>query len=74
MEFIKVKAATGEVVTAEELGGADLHCRTSGVTDHFANDDHHALSIGRKIISTFNYTKNIPVIFLVILLNLIIGN
>ena len=39
-----VKAATGEVVTAEELGGADVHCRTSGVADHYANNDHHALA------------------------------
>ncbi|KAF1314518.1 Methylcrotonoyl-coa carboxylase beta chain, mitochondrial, partial [Globisporangium splendens] len=52
-----VKAATGEVVTPEELGGADVHCRTSGVTDHFANNDHHALEITRRIISNLNYTK-----------------
>jgi 3-methylcrotonyl-CoA carboxylase beta subunit len=38
-----VKAATGEVVTPEELGGADVHCRTSGVTDHYAEDDFHAI-------------------------------
>ena len=37
-----VKAATGEVVTPEELGGADVHCRTSGVTDHYTEDDFHA--------------------------------
>ena len=37
-----VKAATGEIVTAEQLGGADLHCRTSGVTDHLADNDEHA--------------------------------
>eukprot|EP00163_Fabomonas_tropica_P011321 TRINITY_DN2198_c0_g1_i2.p1 TRINITY_DN2198_c0_g1~~TRINITY_DN2198_c0_g1_i2.p1 ORF type:complete len:397 (+),score=124.02 TRINITY_DN2198_c0_g1_i2:790-1980(+) len=54
-----VKAATGEVVTAEELGGADLHCRTSGVTDHFATDDHHALSLARRIVSTLN-TRRTP--------------
>ncbi len=47
-----VKAATGEVVTAEELGGGDLHSRTSGVTDHLADDDAHALQIVRQIIST----------------------
>ena len=47
-----VKAATGEVVTAEELGGGDLHSRTSGVTDHLAEDDAHALQIVRQIIST----------------------
>src|SRR3712207_4847551 len=47
-----VKAATGEEVTAEELGGGDLHSRTSGVTDHLANDDGHALQIVRRIVST----------------------
>ncbi|MFH2036563.1 MAG: carboxyl transferase domain-containing protein, partial [Candidatus Zixiibacteriota bacterium] len=49
-----VKAATGEVVTAEELGGADVHCRTSGVTDHYAQNDKHALQIARNIIENFN--------------------
>jgi 3-methylcrotonyl-CoA carboxylase beta subunit len=48
-----VKAATGEVVTAEELGGGLLHSRTSGVTDHLADDDAHALRIVRGIVSTF---------------------
>jgi 3-methylcrotonyl-CoA carboxylase beta subunit len=48
-----VKAATGEVVTAEELGGGDVHARTSGVADHLADDDEHALQIVRSIISTF---------------------
>ncbi len=47
-----VKAATGEVVTAEELGGGLLHARTSGVTDHLADDDAHALSIVRSIVAT----------------------
>ncbi|MFZ2501204.1 MAG: carboxyl transferase domain-containing protein, partial [Nocardioides sp.] len=47
-----VKAATGEVVTAEELGGGDVHARTSGVADHLANDDRHALEILRSIINT----------------------
>jgi len=47
-----VKAATGEVVTAEELGGGDLHSRISGVTDHLANDDAHALRIVRSIVGT----------------------
>ncbi len=47
-----VKAATGEVVTAEELGGGDLHSKTSGVTDHLANDDRDALRIVRRIVST----------------------
>ncbi|HKX12072.1 MAG TPA: carboxyl transferase domain-containing protein, partial [bacterium] len=49
-----VKAATGEVVTAEELGGADVHCRKSGVTDHFAEDDGHALEIARDILAHLN--------------------
>ena len=52
-----VKAATGEVVTAEELGGADLHSRTSGVTDHVANDDAHALAIARHIVANLNRVK-----------------
>ncbi|HYS34118.1 MAG TPA: carboxyl transferase domain-containing protein [Pseudonocardiaceae bacterium] len=47
-----VKAATGEVVSAEDLGGGDLHSRTSGVTDHLADDDEHALRIVRTIVST----------------------
>ncbi|SEN63060.1 carboxyl transferase domain-containing protein [Actinacidiphila rubida] len=47
-----VKAATGEVVTAEELGGGEVHARTSGVTDHLAEDDAHALSIVRDIVAT----------------------
>ncbi|GAA2962924.1 carboxyl transferase domain-containing protein [Actinokineospora diospyrosa] len=47
-----VKAATGEVVTAEELGGGDVHSRVSGVTDHLADDDAHALRIVRSIVST----------------------
>jgi 3-methylcrotonyl-CoA carboxylase beta subunit len=47
-----VKAATGEIVTAEELGGGDLHSRRSGVTDHLATDDHHALQIVRDIVAT----------------------
>jgi 3-methylcrotonyl-CoA carboxylase beta subunit len=46
-----VKAATGEVVTAEELGGADVHTRTSGVADHLAEDDRHALDLVRNIVS-----------------------
>ena len=49
-----VKAATGEVVTAEELGGADLHCSRSGVTDHFAENDNHALELTRNIVSNLN--------------------
>ncbi|HXF77920.1 MAG TPA: carboxyl transferase domain-containing protein [Usitatibacter sp.] len=46
-----VKAATGEVVSAEDLGGGDVHSRTSGVTDHLADDDRHALAIAREIIA-----------------------
>jgi len=53
-----VKAATGEVVSAEELGGADVHARKSGVADHYAQDDHHALSIARRIVANLN-TKRI---------------
>lgn len=53
-----VKAATGETVSAEDLGGADLHCRTSGVTDHYALDDEHALDITRRIVSNLNMVKN----------------
>ena len=46
-----VKAATGEVVTAEELGGADVHSRQSGVTDHYAQNDAHAIGIARRIVA-----------------------
>ncbi|KAJ3218555.1 Methylcrotonoyl-CoA carboxylase beta chain, mitochondrial [Dinochytrium kinnereticum] len=53
-----VKAATGEVVSAEDLGGADLHSKVSGVTDHLAMNDAHALSIGRRIVANLNYAKN----------------
>lgn len=52
-----VKAATGEVVSAEELGGADLHCKTSGVTDHYAQNDHHALALARQSIASLNRQK-----------------
>jgi 3-methylcrotonyl-CoA carboxylase beta subunit len=54
-----VKAATGEVVTAEELGGADVHSRVSGVTDHYANDDRHALALARSIVGTLNRPKRV---------------
>ncbi len=47
-----VKAATGEIVTPEDLGGGDIHSRVSGVTDHLANNDHHALHIVRDIVAT----------------------
>src|SRR5581483_3402816 len=49
-----VKAATGEDVSAEDLGGADVHTRKSGVADHFADDDRHALEIVRSIVETLN--------------------
>lgn len=49
-----VKAATGEEVTAEELGGADVHCKTSGVTDHYAQNDEDALAITRSIVAHLN--------------------
>lgn len=49
-----VKAATGEEVSAEDLGGADLHCKTSGVTDHYATDDEHALYLARQVVSSLN--------------------
>src|SRR5437773_510180 len=55
-----VKAATGEIVTAEELGGADVHSRISGVTDHYALDDRHALGIARRIIGKLNSVKQMP--------------
>ena len=54
-----VKAATGEIVSAEELGGADVHTRISGVADHFAQDDHHALAIARRIVGNLNRPKRI---------------
>ena len=56
-----VKAATGEEVTAEELGGADVHSRISGVTDHYALNDEHALAIVRAIVSNLNRRKDYPV-------------
>src|SRR4029077_10844654 len=49
-----VKAATGEVVTAEELGGADVHSRQSGVTDHYAQNDAHAIGIARRMAARLN--------------------
>jgi 3-methylcrotonyl-CoA carboxylase beta subunit len=52
-----VKAATGEVVSAEDLGGADLHCKTSGVTDHYAQNDHHALELARQSVAHLNRQK-----------------
>ncbi|MFD5743281.1 carboxyl transferase domain-containing protein [Streptomyces massasporeus] len=55
-----VKAATGEVVTAEELGGGEVHSRTSGVTDHLAENDAHALRIVRTIVSTLPSRGALP--------------
>jgi acetyl-CoA carboxylase carboxyltransferase component len=55
-----VKAATGEDVTAEELGGADVHTRLSGVADYFADDDEHAIELCRTVVSTFNTAKHLP--------------
>jgi acetyl-CoA carboxylase carboxyltransferase component len=55
-----VKAATGEEVSAEELGGADVHTRLSGVADYLADDDAHALSLARTIVSTLNTSKTMP--------------
>ena len=56
-----VKAATGEEVSAEDLGGADVHSRTSGVTDHYAVDDYHAIAIARRIVGNLNRVKRAPV-------------
>src|SRR5690349_9473018 len=55
-----VKAATGEEVTAEELGGADVHTRVSGVADYFADDDAHALALCRTVVSTLTSAKAMP--------------
>jgi acetyl-CoA carboxylase carboxyltransferase component len=55
-----VKAATGEEVTAEDLGGADVHTRMSGVADYFAEDDEHAIELCRTIVSTLHTVKQLP--------------
>ena len=52
-----VKAATGEVVSAEDLGGAEVHTKVSGVADHLARDDHHAIAIARRIVANLNRPK-----------------
>ena len=57
-----VKAATGEDVSAEELGGADLHTRVSGVADHYAVDDEHALAIVRRIVKNLNRRKDVRLV------------
>ncbi|TIN54240.1 MAG: methylcrotonoyl-CoA carboxylase, partial [Mesorhizobium sp.] len=54
-----VKAATGEDVSAEDLGGADVHTRLSGVADHYALDDDHALAICRRIVKNLNRNKTV---------------
>jgi 3-methylcrotonyl-CoA carboxylase beta subunit len=56
-----VKAATGEVVSAEELGGADVHARHSGVADHYAANDRHALAICRRIVGNLNTRKTVDI-------------
>jgi 3-methylcrotonyl-CoA carboxylase beta subunit len=55
-----VKAATGEEVSAQDLGGAEVHCEMSGVTDHFAEDDQHAIEITRDIVANLNKRKSVP--------------
>ncbi|XP_057350489.1 methylcrotonoyl-CoA carboxylase beta chain, mitochondrial isoform X3 [Manis pentadactyla] len=57
----QVKAATGEEVSTEDLGGADLHCRKSGVSDYCALDDNHALHLTRKVVRNLNYQKKLDV-------------
>jgi len=56
-----VKAATGEVVSAEDLGGADVHARRSGVADHYAADDAHALALARRVVANLNSRKNVDI-------------
>nr|CAB3263681.1 methylcrotonoyl-CoA carboxylase beta chain, mitochondrial [Phallusia mammillata] len=56
-----VQAATGEIVSAEDLGGADLHCSRSGVTDHYAQDDTHALHLARTVVENLNIKKEVDV-------------
>ena len=56
--YWQVAAATGEQVSAEDLGGADLHCSRSGVTDHYAIDDTHALHIARRVVANLNRHKS----------------
>ena len=56
-----VKAATGEVISAEELGGGDLHARRSGVVDHLAENDEHALAIVRDIVARLNSVKQVDI-------------
>ncbi len=53
-----VKAATGEVVSSEDLGGGDVHTRLSGVADHLAENDEHAIAIARNIVANLNKTPH----------------
>ena len=57
-----VKAATGEIVSAEDLGGADVHTRISGVADHYAENDAHALGLARRVVASLNGGKRPPVV------------
>ena len=57
-----VKAATGEIVSAEELGGADLHTRVSGVADHLADDDAHAIELARRAVGNLNCRKQVTLV------------
>lgn len=66
-----VRAATGEVVSAEELGGADLHCKTSGVTDHYAQSDEHALYLTRQVVANLNWSKKPNVRYILDLIDVI---
>src|SRR6202020_2834305 len=59
-----VKAAIGEIVSAEDLGGADVHARISGVADHYAHNDSHALGMVRRIVANLNWKKNPPLALL----------
>lgn len=54
-----VKAATGEIVSSQDLGGAEIHCQMSGVTDHYAEDDQHAIEITRSIVFNLNHKKKV---------------
>ena len=56
-----VYAATGEVVDSEALGGAQMHCSVSGVADHLAENDMHALALARQIVGSLNWKKDVPV-------------
>ena len=61
IKVTNVYFVAGEKVSAEDLGGADLHCSQSGVTDHFAVDDMHAVHIAKSIVGNLNYRKEVDV-------------